>query len=68
MATYKEIQDWVRQQYGWVPKTCWIAHCKELAGLPRQDAWNRQGSTRKVPCSLEKREPIFEAFLNFKML
>ena len=68
MATYKEIQDWVRQQYDGVPKTCWIAHCKELAGLPRQDAWNRQGSTRKVPCPLEKLEPIFAAFQHFKML
>ena len=33
MATYQQIQKWVRCLYGWTPETCWIAHCKELAGL-----------------------------------
>ncbi len=68
MATYKEIQNWVRQQYGWTPKTCWIAHCKELSGLERSDAPNRQGSVRKVPCPCDKREPIVSAFRYFEML
>lgn len=34
MATYKQIQTYVRTEYGFVPKSCWIAHCKELCGLP----------------------------------
>ena len=33
-ATYQEIRKWVLQNYGFEPKTCWIAHCKELNGLP----------------------------------
>ena len=33
MATYAKIQVWVKKEYGWQPKTCWIAHCKELKGL-----------------------------------
>jgi hypothetical protein len=25
MATYKQIQDWVKENYGLFPKTCWRA-------------------------------------------
>lgn len=32
MATYEQIQKWVRGKDGWGPQTCWIAHCKELKG------------------------------------
>lgn len=68
MATYREIQDWVRQQYGFMPKTCWIAHCKELYGLPVRRAANREGEERKVPCPPEKRPAIRAAFEHFRML
>ena len=34
MATYKEIQGYVKETYGFLPKTCWIAHMKELCGIP----------------------------------
>ena len=33
-VTYLEIQKWVYRRHGFIPKTCWIAHCKELCGLP----------------------------------
>ena len=68
MVTYKQIQEWVRQQYGWTPKSCWIAHCKELRGLARRDAPNRRGAERRVPCPRHKRDPIFSAFRHFMML
>lgn len=61
MATYAEIQDYVRRRCGFTPKTCWIAHCKELAGLPLGAAPNRDGE-RKVPCPVDKRESIMRAF------
>ena len=67
MATYREIQDWVRRRHGWTPKTCWIAHCKELSGLPRRDAPNRRGGARAVPFPPEKRPPIFDAFRRLGM-
>ena len=66
MATYAEIQEWVREKYEWTPRTCWIAHCKELKRLPMGDAWNRNGP-RKHPCPPKKQEPIFCAFRHFKM-
>jgi len=40
------IQDWVKQQYGFVPKTCWIAHVKHMSGLPMRKAHNRH---KKAP-------------------
>jgi hypothetical protein len=33
-VTYLEIQKWVYRRHGFIPKTCWIAHRKELCGLP----------------------------------
>ena len=34
MATYKEIQSYVKEKYGFLPKTCWIAHMKKVCGIP----------------------------------
>ena len=68
MATYAKIQAWVKKEYGWQPKTCWIAHCKELKGLNPERAPNRLGSSREVPCPENKREPIFSAFRHFGMI
>ena len=69
MATYRELQDWVKQNHGWLPKTCWIAHCKELANLPVRKAPNRQDiEKRMVPCPNEKQEVILSAFRHFGMM
>ena len=65
---YSQIQAWVKSKYGWEPKTCWIAHCKELAGLPVRRAWNRGEVGRLVPCPADKQAAIFEAFRNFNMI
>lgn len=67
MATYKEIQIWVQRRCGSQPKTCWIAHCKELKGLPLRTTWNRSGE-RQEPCPERKREIIFAAFRHFGMV
>ena len=56
MATYKEIQGYVKETYGFLPKTCWIAHMKELCGIPVKNAPNRiSPSHREKPCPPEKR-------------
>lgn len=69
MATYKEIADYVKKTAGWtVHKPCWIAHCKELNGLPVERAHNRQGAARMVPCPPEKRPAIEAAFCHFGMM
>jgi hypothetical protein len=49
-ATYADISDCVKRRHGFVPKTCWIAHVKELNGLPLRVAPNRQcRAVRMVP-------------------
>ncbi len=68
LATYSEIQDWVKQNDGWKPKTCWIAHCKELKGLPVKKAANRKGNKLLVPCPENKRIAIEAAFRHFGMI
>ena len=40
-ATYKEIQEYAKVNYGFVPKTCWITHMKEVCGIAVKNAPNR---------------------------
>ena len=68
MATYREVRDWVKVKHGFVPETCWIAHCKELAGLPLGAAPNRRGEQRVKPCPPAKRDAIMAAFRHFGMI
>jgi len=69
MATYKEIQSYVKSTHGFVPKTCWIAHMKEVCGIPVKQAPNRNSTDkREVPCPPEKAEAIKKAFSHFKMI
>jgi len=51
MATYREIIADVRAKHGKSVQTCWIAHVKELKGLPLRPAWNRiDPNVRRKPC------------------
>ena len=69
MATYKELQEYIKITYGFIPKTCWIAHMKEVCGLNRKDAVNRiDTNKRKYPCPESKQEFIKEAFKHYDML
>jgi hypothetical protein len=62
MATYRQIQEWVRARDGFVPKTCWIAHVMSDLGLTKSIAPNRASSGhRKYPCPPEKRPAILAA-------
>ena len=69
MATYKEIQDWIKNKYGYTVKTCWIAHAKEICGLTLRHAPNRQSKTNRViPCLRDEIEPIKQAFRHYEMI
>ena len=67
-ATYQEIRKWVYEQHGFKIETCWIAHCKELCGLPVDRAPNRQSDQRVKVCPPEKQLAIKQAFRHFGML
>lgn len=69
MATYKEIQDYVKNKYDFMPQTCWIAHMKNLCGINTRKAPNRiSENSRKKPCPLSKQKYIKEAFKHFNMI
>jgi len=69
MATYQEIQTWIRTKYGFSIETCWIAHVKEICGLPVRPAPNRKSlEPRKKPCPEDKMGVIKEAFRHFGIL
>ncbi len=69
MATYKEIQKYVKDKYQTTIKTCWIAHMKEKCGLPRRPATNRISEDSRVyPCPAECEKYIEDAFKHFGMI
>jgi hypothetical protein len=69
MATYKDIQLYIKLNLGYMPKTCWIAHCKEIYGLSPKAANNRNDTNkREYPCPDMKQEDIKKAFQHFNMI
>ena len=69
MATYSQIQAWVKRQYKFEPKSCWIAHVKSECGLPTRVAPNRRNpSRREVPCPPNKKSAIVAALKHFGMM
>jgi len=69
MATYTDIQLYVLKKHGFVPETCWIAHAKEICGMPMREAPNRIDPNKRVkPCPDDKLSAIKEAFKYFGMI
>ncbi len=69
MATYSKIQEYVKINYDFSVKTCWIAHMKELHGLPVRVAYNRINTDlRENPCPFNKQGAITSAFKYFDMI
>ena len=69
MASYEEIQTWVKARHGYVPKTCWIAGIKAQHGLTTRIAPNRESRQYRVhPCPLSKKASIEAAFRHFGMI
>lgn len=69
MASYKEIQSYIKENYGITAQTCWIAHMKEKLGLPKRTASNRISEDSRVkPCPYEYEKYIKDAFKHFGMI
>ncbi len=69
MATYKQIQDYVKEKGGFAVKSCWIADVKEQCGLNPKISPNRISTVcRQNPCPPEKVEAIKEALRNYNMI
>jgi hypothetical protein len=69
MATDAEIQKFVQHQHGFVPKTGWIVHVKEVHGIPTLRGASRAHRARGVePCPPDKREAIEQALRHFGLI
>ena len=58
MATYKEIQKYIKGKFGFATKSCWIADIKDKFGLITRKAPNRIGVERLYPCPPNKKDSL----------
>ena len=63
-ATQLEIQKWVVRQYGFVPESGWIEHCRQLFGITAAAA----DAAPVNPCPPEYQPAIRQSFAHFGML
>jgi hypothetical protein len=69
MVTYKEIQQIVKEEHGFIPKSCWIAHILFDHGLTKRQSSNRiDPNIRKYPCPENKRLQIEQVMKRLKIL
>lgn len=69
MATYKIIQNYIRQKYGFTAKSCWIADVKSQHGVPMRIAANRKNpNIRKYPCPARYLAQVEEALRHFTII
>ena len=69
-ATYKQIQNYVLEKFGFKVSTLYIAQVKRKYGLDIREHYNiSNNESRKIPqCPIEKEEAIFDALKYFKMI
>jgi len=65
----KQGQAYIKENFGYIPKICWIAHMKEICGLNPQVAANRRSNAVKMYlCPPEKQEDLQQAFVHFNWI
>ena len=69
-ATYKQIQNYVLEKFGFKVSTLYIAQVKKKHGIEVREHYNiSKNENQKVPqCSIEKEEVIFDAMKYYKMI
>lgn len=67
MATYADVIRDVKNRQGITVKTCWIAHVKELNGIPTKKAPNRKDA-RICPCPHSKKNIIEQSMRRLGMI
>ncbi len=63
------MRQYVKVNFGYTPKACWIAHSKEIYGLSPKAADNGKDlNKREHPCPKGKQDDIKKAFQHFGMI
>lgn len=69
IATYRQIQDYIEEIYGYIPKKTWIAHMIEECDLNPEMPTNRRLQAERVnPCPPDRQDDLREAFEYFKLI
>ena len=69
MATYREIQEEYKRQFGTTIKTCWIAQVLAAHGLTKRKAPNRiDPNSYKYPCPPAKYPEIEKVLRKLEIL
>lgn len=69
-ATYKEIQDWVQEKYGFHVTNLNIAQVKQIHGIIERENYNKAKSadSKQPGCPEEKVKAIEDAMRHFQMI
>ena len=69
-ATYKQIQNYVLEKYGFKVSTLYIAQIKKKCGIELREHYNKSKKEKQVipQCTPEKEEAIMDALRYFKMI
>ena len=69
-ATYKEIQNYVLEKFGFKVSNLYIAQVKEKFGIKERENYNRskKEDLKQPICPIEKEEAIKDAFRYFQMI
>ena len=69
-ATYKEIEEWVQENYGFHVTNLNIAQVKQKHGIIERENYNKPKSedSRQPGCSEEKVKAIEDAMRHFQMI
>ena len=69
LATYTQIKNWIKEQYGVSVSSLYVAQMKDKMGLEKRENYNTGAEGHRVPkCPPEKEEMILEAFKHFGMI
>ena len=69
-ATYKEIQNYVLEKFGFKVSNLYIAQVKEKCGIKERENYNKskKEDLKQPICPIEKEEAIKDAFRYFQMI
>lgn len=68
-ATYREIKEWIKAEYGMSVSSLYVAQIKEKCGFEKRQNYNIGEQKNHVPhCPPEKEKAILEAFKHFRMI
>lgn len=68
-ATYREIKEWIKAEYGMSVSSLYVAQIKDKCDFEKRQNYNIGENKAHVPnCPPEKEKAILEAFKHFRMI